>query len=181
MLFLATDQAPTMERVFRADPLNQFIAAPSVQQTTPEAEAGAILVAESDATRRGDADRALSLWSPAGVIVDENFSPSDSRTHHVWSGPDGLRERYITEFRMRHYLELSHLNLNIAIEDGNAIIVNDLDAIVQDKGAASAKRVHLPQSDRWFLRLTDGRWQIVRLELNRAPKGAQLAQKRDSP
>ena len=180
LLYLATDRAPTMERVFRADPLNQFIAAPSVLQTTAEAQAGAILVAESDATQRGDVEKALSLWSPDGVIVDENFSPADARVHRTWRGPQGLRDRYVAEYSMRRYLELRHLNLDITVADGNAVVINDLDAVVQSKGVASVRRVQLPKSDRWFLRYIDGRWQIVRLELNRAPKGAQLAQQGDS-
>jgi cellulose synthase/poly-beta-1,6-N-acetylglucosamine synthase-like glycosyltransferase len=176
LLYLATEQAPVMERVFRADPLHQFIAPTSVAGTSRAEQAGAVLVAESEATRHGDVETALALWYPEGVIVDENFSPGDARMYRFWRGPEGLRNRYDNEFRMRRYLDLRHLNLDIKVNGDEAIIVNDLDAVVQTKGATHARRVHLPQSDRWILRYIEGRWQIVSLEVNRAPKDIRVAQ-----
>lgn len=175
LFYFASERAPTLERVYRADPLHQFVAASSVLPLTLEEKAGAVLVAESDATQNGDVEKALALWNPNGIVVDENFSPGDLRRHRIWQGPEGLRERYVNEFRLRRYLSLRHLNLDITIKDDYATITNDLDAVVLSRGAANARHVRLPQSDRWTLRLLDGRWQIVRLELNRASKSVAMA------
>jgi hypothetical protein len=171
LLYLAQLRAPTMERLFRADPLDQFVSAPSLSPATQEEKAGAMLIAESEAARRGDIERALSLWSPEGVIVDENFSPTVQADDRVWQGREGLRARYALEFEQRRYLSLRHANLDIQIAGDYATIVNDLDAVVRRRGADEAERVRLRRSDRWLLQHVDGHWQILRLEVNRMPAG----------
>jgi cellulose synthase/poly-beta-1,6-N-acetylglucosamine synthase-like glycosyltransferase len=179
-LYFASERAPVMERVFRTDPLRQFLPAPSVLAATAEEQAGAVLVVESEAAVDGDVEKALSLWSPEGMIVDENFSPGYAGDDQVWQGRDALRERYGREFKQRRYLSNRHLNLDITIENGQAIIVNDLDAVVQSDRSAKSKRLQLARTDRWFLKQVDGRWEIVRLELNRTPQAIVSTKVRES-
>ena len=177
LLHLAGERAPPLERIFRADPLNQFIAAPSVMSPTQAERAAAVLVAETDAARRGDVETALSLWVPDGVVVDENFTPTDAADDRVWRGREGVRDRYIREFRQRTYLSLQHLHPDVRVDADRATIVNDLDAVVQSGGSGRARRVVLTRSDRWYLRSVDGRWMIERLEVNCAPREVSLAKR----
>lgn len=172
LLYYADRRAPVLERVYRADPLQQFVPAPSVLQPNREDLAGAVLVLESDAAQRGDVAAALALWSPDGVIIDHNFTSADPGDDRIWRGLAQLHARYRREFRQRQYVELAHLNLRIKIEGDLATITNDLDAVITDARTGKTERVQLPQSDRWVLRQVDGRWQVQRLEINRAERAA---------
>jgi ketosteroid isomerase-like protein len=181
LLYLGLTRAPVGERIMRADPLRQFVGDRSLVVPSAAELAGAILVLEADAARRGDVERALRLWHPDGVIVDANFTPDAPDDDRVWRGSAELRERYLREFQERRYRRLVHGNLRIAVAGDSAEIVNDLDAVFEAAGQIRA--VTLPQSDRWVLRLTNGEWRLVRLEVNRAgrPPGPNRPDLREAP
>ncbi|MBI1956528.1 MAG: glycosyltransferase, partial [Acidobacteria bacterium] len=113
LFYISVINAPVGERLMRADPLAQLLPARTLLSPSPEEQAGAVLVREGDAARRGDVASALALWHPDGIIVDVNFSPSVEADNRVWRGPAELRQRYLEEFRQRRYRQLQHNNLRI--------------------------------------------------------------------
>lgn len=166
--YVAQASAPLGERLYLADPLGQFVRAPSVMTARAPEKAGSVLVREADAAKHADLDSTLALWAADGVIIDENHTPDDASDDVVWRGTEGIRERYLQEFSNRRYRDLRHKAMHIDFAAGTAVITNDLQATVEETGNGSVERVALPQSDRWVLRLVDGQWKIVSLQLNRA-------------
>ena len=166
MLYLGREHAPLAERLELADPLNRFLPARSVLRPSEEEIAGATLLQEADAARHGNVAEALRLWAPDGVIVDASDASLTGETRHVWQGMDQLKERYVWEFTERRYETLHHLNLTISIHGDEAIILDDLDALVDTHG--EKEHLHLPRTDRWLLRRDRNDWKIERLEVNRA-------------
>lgn len=169
LLYVALQRQSPVERVFRADPLGQFVPAPSLLPSAPQERAAALLVAESEAARRGDVEHAVALWASDGVIVDRNGTPDDTSDDRVWRGREGVRQRYVEEFRQRDYVALRHLNLQARTEGSHIVITNDLDAVFRRIGSGALEQVRRPASDLWEMREIDGRWMIARLEVNRAP------------
>ncbi len=159
LYFLGQTNAPQSEGIQLADPYTQFIPARSVLAPSEQESAGSVLIQEGNAAQRSDVASALKLWAPDGVIVDS------SETGRVWRGTDQLRERYVNEFNERRYLSLSHVNLNVEIDGDQAVIMNDLNAVVQSRGVT--EHLKLPKSDKWTLRREGVGWKIVRLETNR--------------
>lgn len=168
--YVAQASAPLGERLFLADPLGQFVRAPSVMAAKAPAKAGSILVMEADAAKNADLDSTLALWVSDGVITDEKHTPNDASDDVVWRGTEGIRERYLQEFRSRRYRDLRHRAMHVDLGAGTAVITNDLVATVEEAQNGSIERVALPQSDRWVLRQVEGQWKIVSLQLNRAPR-----------
>ncbi len=167
---VAVRRAPPEERIYRANPRGDLIAAPTVLPVREVEAVGATLVRESDAARRGDVEASLALWASDGVIIDRNFTPDDASDDRTWSGTAGLRARYATEFAERRYRALRHLNPRVTVRGDTAVIVNDLDAVVADAGGV--RRVGLARTDEWTLRRRGAGWEVVRLEVNRSPAGA---------
>jgi ketosteroid isomerase-like protein len=155
--------------------LHQFLPAATLIPPTREERAAAVLVSEAAAAKTTDIDTALALWAPGAVIIDENFTPGQPGDDRVWRGQDAVRERYVGEFRERSYISLRHLNLDIRVDGDRAVIMNDLDASIRHGPTGRLEKVKLPRSDRWELRESGGRWEIVKLEVNRTPQGAYLA------
>lgn len=168
--YVAREQAPQIERLFRSDPLNQFVHAPSVMKSTQSELAGAVLVVEADAATRGDLQSALAQWAADGVVVDENHTPDDPGDDRTWRGIVQVRERYVEEFKSRRYRSLRHLAPRLTIDGDTAVIVNDLYADVENVGAGGRSRVRLARSDRWVLRYRHGKWTIASLHVNRATR-----------
>ncbi|MBI1954896.1 MAG: nuclear transport factor 2 family protein [Acidobacteria bacterium] len=172
LFYISVINAPVGERLMRADPLAQLLPARTLLSPSPEEQAGAALVREGDAARRGDVASALALWHPEGVIVDTNFTPAVKADDRVWRGTAELKQRYHDEFRQRLYRQLKHNNLRIRADGDEVVIVNDLHAVIEQ--GESVQRVELPATDRWVLRKVDSEWKIVRLELNRAPRAEEF-------
>jgi cellulose synthase/poly-beta-1,6-N-acetylglucosamine synthase-like glycosyltransferase len=169
LFWVAVLLAPTQERVFRADPFGVFLPARSLIVSTPEDTVAAQLLREADAARRQDVRSALALWDPLGTIRDEMFTPDEPDDDRVWTGADQVRARYEEEFEVRRYRTLRHHNLRVQYRGADeAIVVNDLEAVFDTH--QDTAHVQLSQSDRWTLRRRAGRWQIVMLEVNRAPR-----------
>jgi cellulose synthase/poly-beta-1,6-N-acetylglucosamine synthase-like glycosyltransferase len=166
VFYFGQGHAPTSERIEWADPLNRFLPARSVLRPSEEERAGAVLVQEADAARHDDVDAALKLWAPDGVIMDVSNSLLPGESSRVWKGIDQLKDRYRWEFRERRYESLRHLNLSIAIQGNKAIILDDLDAVVETYG--KTEHLQLPRTDKWMLRREGMEWKIERLEVNRA-------------
>ena len=166
VFYLGKEYAPPSERIELADPLNRFLPSRSVLRPSEEELAGAALVQEADAARQGDINAALRLWAPDGVIVDASDSLLPDEPSHVWQGTDQLKQRYLWEFSERHYESLRHLNLRITVHGNEAVILDDLDAIVETHGRT--EHLHLPRTDKWVLRREGIDWKIERLEVNRA-------------
>jgi glycosyltransferase involved in cell wall biosynthesis len=167
LFWVAVLVAPSLERVWQADPLDDFISARTLLPPSPEAIVGRQLVREADAARRQDLKTALALWDPEGVIRDYAFTPDLPDDDHVWLGGEAIRRRYEEEFRLRRYRQLRHLNLAVTFRgDDEATIVNDLDATIETDQQAA--RVLLNRTDRWTFRRTGEEWRIVKLEVNRA-------------
>lgn len=172
LFWIAVLLAPSIERVWRSDPLNEFITAPSLLPPTSEAVVGQQLVREADAARRQDIDTALALWDSDGVIRDHGFTPDVPDDDHVWRGRAEIRQRYQQEFELRRYRRIRHLNLTVTFHgDDEATIVNDLDALIETPRGTS--RVLLTNTDRWTLRRQADGWRIVSLDVNRAPRPAR--------
>jgi hypothetical protein len=169
LFWMAVLSAPSLERVWRADPLEEFVVARTLVTPHPAETVGAQLVREAEAARRQDLSAALALWDSHGVIKDAMFTPDVPDDDRLWTGSDGIRARYEQEFRLRHYRELRHLNLVVTFHGSDeATIVNDLDAVIESNSEAA--RVKLNKSDRWTLHRINGQWRIVMLEVNRAPR-----------
>lgn len=172
ILFLAISRQPAMEKIFHADPLRQFLPVPSLLPPSRNERAAAVLIAESSAAQGGDLEGALALWHPDGEVVDQNFTPDRPEDDRVWRGKEAVRGRYLREFRERTYVSLQHLNLSIHMEGDLMVIENDLDAIILRDPLGRSERVLLRRADRWELREENGRWQIVKLTVNRTPRSA---------
>ena len=178
--YVALRSAPTIEMAMRGDPLRQHTLVSRLIRPSPKGAAGALLVQEAEAVQKGDIRRALELWDPAGVVHDNNFTPSDSADDRIWEGLSGVQARYEAELEARRYRRLRHRNLTIEIRGDEAVIQNDLDALIETPTGAYS--VQLPRSDRWFLKQQGGRWRVVRLEINRSPAdaGTGLAARKQS-
>jgi hypothetical protein len=162
--------APTLEQIWRLDPLGYFLPLETLLPSQGGNGAAAQLVREANAVQRQDIETAVGLWDPQGVIRDDRFTPDVQDDDHVWSGIDGVRQRYQDEFRLRRYRGLNHQDLAVTlVGPDKAIIVNDLDAVIET--ASGTEHVRLPRTDRWTLIREQGRWRIVMLEINRAPVG----------
>jgi cellulose synthase/poly-beta-1,6-N-acetylglucosamine synthase-like glycosyltransferase len=168
LFYVAVLFAPTIEQVWRLDPLDRFIAVRTLLPARGEEAAAVQLVREADAVQRQDLDAVLALWDPRGVIKDDAFTPDVAGDDRVWSGIDGIRQRYREEFERRQYKELRHEHLTIT-SDGKdrAVIVNDLDAVIEVDRRTD--HIRLSKTDRWTLVRRAGQWRIVMLETNMAP------------
>lgn len=71
--YIAQASAPLGERLFRSDPLGQFVAAPSVMRVKAPEKAASVLVMEANAAKHADLDSTLALWAADGP-------PSQTRT-----------------------------------------------------------------------------------------------------
>jgi cellulose synthase/poly-beta-1,6-N-acetylglucosamine synthase-like glycosyltransferase len=182
LFWIAVLLAPTHERLFRADPFDQFIAAQALVVATPEDTVGAQLLREADAAQRQDVKSVLSLWDPQGTIRDAMFTPEVPDDDRVWTGLEGVLARYEEEFQLRRYHKLRHHNLRVSYRGADeATVVNDLEAVIET-GQRTA-HIHLRDTDRWTLRRRGNRWKIVMLEVNRAVhpgetnRGSRVAEK----
>jgi cellulose synthase/poly-beta-1,6-N-acetylglucosamine synthase-like glycosyltransferase len=165
VFFIGRQQAPLSERIELADPLNKFLPARSVLRPSEEEQAGAALIQEANDARQGDVAAALKLWDSDGVIVDASDSSVAGASARVWKGLEELKQRYLWEFSERHYESLRHLNLKISVHGNEAVILDDLDAVVETHG--EVQHLVLPRTDKWVLRREGADWKIVRLEVNR--------------
>jgi cellulose synthase/poly-beta-1,6-N-acetylglucosamine synthase-like glycosyltransferase len=174
LFYVAVLFAPTIEQVWRLDPLDRLIAVRTLLPPRGEEAAAAQLVREADAVQRQDLEAVLALWDPRGVIKDDAFTPDVAADDRVWSGIDGIRQRYREEFERRHYKELRHERLTItSYGKDRAVIVNDLDAVIDVDRRTD--HIQLSKTDRWTLVRRAGQWRIVMLETNRAPTGRELS------
>jgi cellulose synthase/poly-beta-1,6-N-acetylglucosamine synthase-like glycosyltransferase len=167
LFYVAVLFAPTVEQIWRSDPLGRLIPARTLLPPRSTEAAAAALIREADAVQRQDLQAALALWDPKGVIKDDRFTPDIPDDDRVWRGMDGIRQRYTEEFQQRHYRKLSHQDLVITlVTPDKAIIVNDLDAVIDADDRSD--HVRLDKTDRWTLIRDGGQWRIVMLESNRA-------------
>lgn len=164
LFFTGVMRAPQGERTALADPLDQFIPARTVLPVSDRELAGAVLVQEAAAAKAGNVDAALGLWSSDGRIIDWAGS-RDGRPGREWSGLNEIRTRYREELLSRRYLSLAHTNARITRTGAQAVIVNDLKAVVIDN--SKKRRIFKRDADRWTLRRSGGKWYITRLEVNR--------------
>ncbi len=165
---LAVRFAPESERAYRAPGRVAGLIPAAMVQPSDEGQIKADLYFEKEAALRGDADRAMRLWAPDGVVRDANYTVSDPSDDRVWVGHDQVRRRYVEEFARHHYLELRHSDASVFIQGDTAVIVNDLRATIRTP--SGIQHVFLSRGDRWtFVKGKDG-WKIVELVLNRAPR-----------
>jgi cellulose synthase/poly-beta-1,6-N-acetylglucosamine synthase-like glycosyltransferase len=175
LLSVAILLAPTLEQIWRLDPLDHFLPMQTLLPPTNRDAAAAALMREADAVQRQDLPSTLSLWDPRGVIRDERFTPDTLDDDRLWQGLDSIRERYVEEFRERRYRWLDHQSISVTlVNPEQAVIVNDLDAIIET--VSGIEQVHLPKTDRWTLVRKNGRWRIAMLEINRVPIAADSTQ-----
>ena len=169
VFFLAVRFAPEEERAFRNNPEGKpLLAAELVTSTAPEAQIKGLIYLEGRSALHSSVDDALRLWSPDGVIRDENYTPHDSTDDRVWAGAPAIRERYRAEFAQRHYLKLAHTDASVVVEGDRATVVNDLRAEILT--AEGVQRVFLSRGDRWTFRKGENGWRIAELVVNRAPR-----------
>ena len=167
LFYVAILFAPNVEQIWRGDPLGQFIPVHTLLPPRSAEAAAAALIREADAVQRQDLQAALALWDPRGVIKDDRFTPDNPDDDRVWTGLDGIRQRYTEEFQQRHYRKLSHQDLVITmVTPDKAVIVNDLDALIDADNRLD--HVRLDKTDRWTLVRERGHWRIAMLESNRA-------------
>lgn len=168
LFYFAVTLAPEREQLFRANPSDTPLVASSLIAASPAALVKSVLFMEERAALAGDVERAMRLWAPDGVIRDANYTAADESDDRVWTGANGIRERYRTEFASRRYLSLAHTDASIIIEGDRAVVVNDLRAEIQT--TSGIQTVFLSKADRWtFVRGPDG-WKIAELVVNRSPR-----------
>jgi len=168
MFFVSVRLAPEQEQAFRTNPRHTPLVPEAVMSAPAEAQVKAALFLEKEAALQGSAADALALWDPRGVVRDAAYTPADSSDDRVWSGLEGIRERYVEEFARHRYLTLSHADASVFIEGDSAVVVNDLHADLMTP--SGRQEVHLSHGDRWVLRRTQAGWRIVGLTVNRAPR-----------
>lgn len=168
IFYLAVSLAPEEERIFRTNPQGLAFIPAALMKAPPETLIKAVQYFEREAALGGNVDAALALWDTQGVVRDVNYTLSDPTDDRVWVGLEGVRQRYIKEFAMRRYLSLAHTNASVIIEADRAVIVNDLEAVMQTR--AGVQRVFLSRGDRWTLTRGEKGWRITELVVNRAPR-----------
>jgi hypothetical protein len=72
------------------------------------------------------------------------------------------------EFASHRYLSLSHDDASVVIDDHDAVVVNDLHAVLRTP--SGVQRVYLSKGDRWTLVRGAQGWRIKELIVNRAPR-----------
>jgi cellulose synthase/poly-beta-1,6-N-acetylglucosamine synthase-like glycosyltransferase len=168
VFYLGISFAPEEERIFSTNPEHLSFLPEGLMNPPPETLIKAVQYFEKRAALQGDVDAALALWDPQGVIRDENYTPSDPADDRVWVGLEGVRRRYTEEFAARRYLSLAHTDASVIIEGDRAVIVNDLQALIETP--AGIQRVFLSRGDRWTLTRGEKGWRISELIVNRAPR-----------
>jgi len=166
LFFVGGQRAPLPERTQWTDPERQFIPTRSlIAKPDAAAQIAGVVLAEADATRRGDVEGVLQLWASDGTIVDADPERVPDGSASVWSGTAQLRARYVSEFEQRRYKSLRHLNVRVRIEGDTAIVTSDLAAVFRT--GDTLRQVKLRDNDLWTLRKDGEQWRIVRLEVNR--------------
>jgi hypothetical protein len=168
IFYLAISFAPEEERVFSTNPDRLAFIPAGVMNPPPETLIKAVQYFEKQAALHGDVEAALALWDPHGIVRDENYTPSDPTDDRIWVGLEGVRRRYTEEFAARRYLTLAHTDASVIIERDRAVIVNDLQAMIETP--AGIQRVFLSRGDRWTLTRGENGWHISELIVNRAPR-----------
>lgn len=169
--YFSVTLAPDQEKVFRTLPAErpEIPSAPrALINNPPEALIRAKVFSEENAALSKDIDAAVALWSRDGVIRDVNYTLHDESDDRVWRGLDQIRARYEEEFGLRTYVNLSHQNLSMFIEEEKASVVNDLSATIQSAG--KKQKVFLSKGDRWTFRKEGDEWKISSLTVNRTPR-----------
>jgi cellulose synthase/poly-beta-1,6-N-acetylglucosamine synthase-like glycosyltransferase len=168
VFYLAVLFAPEEERVFSTNPDRLAFIPESVMNSQPEQLIRTVQYFEKRAALEGNVEAALALWDPGGIVRDENYTPSDPTDDRVWTGLEGVRQRYNEEFAVHHYLSLAHIDASVFIEGDRAVVVNDLQAEIETP--TGIQKVYLSRGDRWtFARGRTG-WRITELVVNRAPR-----------
>jgi hypothetical protein len=168
LFYQAIKNAPEIEKIYRTNPEQAQLIPHTLVRNPPESFISAKIYLEETAALNSDVSSALVLWSPAGVIWDQNYTPHDTTDDRVWSGLDQIRKRYEDEFRARKYIRLEHRNISTFIEENAATLVNDLDATLISNG--KRQRVFLSKGDQWILKKEGDEWKITGLTINRTPR-----------
>jgi len=168
LFYQAVTYSPEIEKIFRTNPEKADLIPHTLISNPPESFVAAKIYLEEQAALNSDVSKALALWSPAGVIRDENYTPHDSTDDRIWHGLDQIRKRYEDEFRARKYIRLEHRNISTFLEEDQASLVNDLDATLISDGRV--QKVFLSKGDQWILKKEDGEWKILSLTINRTPR-----------
>jgi cellulose synthase/poly-beta-1,6-N-acetylglucosamine synthase-like glycosyltransferase len=168
IFYLAVSLAPEQERIYQTNPGGASFIPAAAMQTSSETKVKAVLYFEKEAALAGRVDDALSLWEPDGVVRDANYTVSDPSDDIVWAGLDAVRRRYMEEFASHRYLSLSHDDASVVIDDHDAVVVNDLHAVLRTP--SGVQRVYLSKGDRWTLVRGAQGWRIKELIVNRAPR-----------
>jgi ketosteroid isomerase-like protein len=168
IFFLAVKLAPEQERIFRTNPEEASLLPAGAMETSPETQVKAAIFMEKEAALEGDVEKALRLWDPNGVVRDARNTQSDASDDSVWAGIEQVRRRYQQEFARHHYLSLHHADASVVIEGDSAVVINDLDAVLQTP--SGTQRVLLARGDRWTLVRGANGWRIRELVLNRSPR-----------
>ncbi len=164
----AVRMAPDPERIFRTNPYRVPLVPAAMMATPDKTQIQAVLFLEAEAALAGSVEEAVRLWDPQGTIRDERSTPWDPADDRVWAGLDGIRQRYVEEFKEHRYLALSHDNESVIIEGDRATVIDDLHA--QIRARDGMQQVYLSRSDRWTLARGPGGWRITSLTLNRTPR-----------
>jgi cellulose synthase/poly-beta-1,6-N-acetylglucosamine synthase-like glycosyltransferase len=165
---MAVRLAPDDERLFRTNPNRIPFLPADLMATHPETQVKATLYLEEQAALRGSVERALALWEPNGIVRDANYTPADSSDDRIWSGREGIRQRYVEEFAQHRYLSLAHTSASVVIEGNRAVVVNDLRAEL--RSGRGVQFVFLAKGDRWIFHRSPEGWRIAELTVNRAPR-----------
>ena len=168
VFYFAVSFAPEEERIFRTNPEGLAFIPKALTDASPEILIKAVQYFEKEAALDGNVETALALWDPHGVVRDENYTASDPADDRVWVGLDGVRRRYTEEFAARRYLSLVHADASVIIEGDRAVVVNDLQAVIETP--MGIQRVFLSRGDRWTFTKGEKGWRITELIVNRAPR-----------
>lgn len=119
----------------------------------------ALLLAEGRAVVQQDAERLLSLWNPAGRVVDAAHTPNSPADDQIWEGAAAIRNRYLHRVfpGAPQSVQPGQITLNITGNTAEAVSATQID------GEFS------PAGDRWQFQKVDGCWQIQQLTYNLEP------------
>jgi cellulose synthase/poly-beta-1,6-N-acetylglucosamine synthase-like glycosyltransferase len=168
IFYLAVTLAPEQEHIFRTNPEEASLVPAAAMRTPPETQVKAALYMEKEAALEGSVEKALRLWDSSGVIRDARNTAGDPSDDVVWVGFDAVRRRYAQEFARHRYLSLRHSDASVVIEGDSAVVVNDLNAVLQTP--SGIQNVYLTRGDRWTLVRRAKGWKIRELILNRSPR-----------
>lgn len=135
---------PTLVPTITITPTNS----PSVQD-----QVWAVILAEADASKQGEVNKALSLYADTAVITD-------TASGTQWIGLDSIRQRYEDTFKQYQFLENNDVLADFQYSDITATVTLTQTGRVKDLNSGSVFDTP-PNREIWNFINQDGNWKIA--------------------